>query len=60
MSTVTGVTDWEFLRPDHASSMGGEEDPAHKVTLDDFDGEIAVFQVSERKISTSCSFIERI
>ncbi len=47
-STVTGVTDWEFLKPDHSSSAG-EQEPAHKISLDDFDGEISVFQVSRHR-----------
>jgi len=44
ISSVTGATDWEFLRPE-PSHVGGNQDPTHKITLDDFDGEISVFQV---------------
>lgn len=43
---VMGVSDWDFLRPpsDHAPSPE-EEDSSKRPSLDDFDGEIAVFQV---------------
>ena len=45
---VMGVSDWDFLCP--PSEMRGvsgdeEEDTSHRPSLDDFDGEIAVFQV---------------
>ncbi len=40
---VMSVTDWDFLRP--PSVPVGEDDHAHRPSLDDFDGEIAVFQV---------------
>ena len=40
---VMGVSDWDFLRPPTATSE--EEDEAKRPSLDDFDGEIAVFQV---------------
>ena len=56
MESVTGVTDWEFLKPDtvsyplHANSDQHMRDVQERVkpknpTLDDFDGELAVFQV---------------
>ena len=39
---VMGVSDWDFLRP---PSMAMEEDESRRPSIDDFDGEIAVFQV---------------
>ena len=39
---VMGVSDWDFLRP---PSMDSGEDEGKRPSLDDFDGEIAVFQV---------------
>ena len=56
MESVTGVTDWKFLKPDtvsyplHANSDQHMRDVQERVkpknpTLDDFDGELAVFQV---------------
>ncbi len=40
---VMGVSDWDFLcPPGHTSSLG--EDVTKRPSLDDFDGEIAIFQ----------------
>ncbi len=39
---VMGVSDWDFLRP---PSSPPEEDESKRPSLDDFDGEIAIFQV---------------
>lgn len=40
---VIGVSDWDFLRP--PSAPEDEDDHITRPSLDDFDGEIAVFQV---------------
>lgn len=39
---VMGITDWDFLRPSNVPVE--DDDHAHRPSLDDFDGEIAVFQ----------------
>ena len=45
---VMGVSDWDFLcPPEEMDKSDGEEDDSKRPSLDDFDGEIAVFQVSE-------------
>ena len=41
---VMSVTDWDFLRP--PSVPMEEADHTHRPSLDEFDAEIAVFQVS--------------
>ena len=43
---VIGVSDWDFLRP--PSAPEDEDDHTHRPSLDDFDGEIAVFQVGRK------------
>ncbi len=43
---VMGVSDWDFLRPlslDETTEEGADE--SKRPSLDDFDGEIAIFQV---------------
>ena len=47
LQAVTGVTDWDFLRP---SSASAQDDHAHRPSLDDFDGEISVFQVCNKSM----------
>lgn len=43
---VLGVTDWDFLRPPDSSPVTESKDfTHHRPSLEDFDGEIAVFQV---------------
>ena len=53
MEVVTGYSDWEFLRPDVdnevsvATLAGDQTTKKHRTTsLEDFDNELAVFQVS--------------
>jgi len=41
-----GVSDWDFLRPPGMDPSEDEESLGKRPSLDDFDGEIAVFQVS--------------
>ena len=43
LQAVLSVTDWDFLCP--PSAPQADTDTAHRPSLDDFDGEIAVFQV---------------
>lgn len=44
---VMGVSDWDFLCPvESVERPDEEEDTSKRPSLDDFDGEIAVFQVS--------------
>lgn len=45
---VMGVSDWDFLRPPATTS--DEEDEIKRPSLDDFDGEIGVFQVSNNVV----------
>ena len=42
---VMGVSDWDFLCPLGMES-GPDEDISKRPSLDEFDGELAVFQVS--------------
>ena len=62
---VMGVSDWDFLCPatTTAPTEGGEkgqrsevegEDTTKRPSLDDFDGEIAVFQVSSSTLALQC------
>ena len=44
---VMGVSDWDFLRPPGMEPSEDEESLGKRPSLDDFDGEIAVFQVSD-------------
>ena len=51
---VMGVSDWEFLAPERGGAE--ESDPvAKRPSLDDFDGEIAIFQVSI--LDTYCAYM---
>ena len=46
LPVVMSMTDWDFLRPAGAPVQEEEEDPhTNRPLLDDFDAEIAVFQV---------------
>ncbi len=45
-----GVSDWDFLRP---PSSPPEEDESKRPSLDDFDGEIAIFQVRNKWLEIS-------
>lgn len=47
---VMGISDWDFLRPPTDTSV--EEDETKRPSLDDFDGEIAVFQVCTYSLNT--------
>ena len=59
MEAVTGVSDWEFLKPDqeqdklhvdvHACAQVPQDQQRRlkNPSLEDFDGELAVFQVTE-------------
>ena len=42
---VMGVSDWDFLCPP-GMEPGPDEDITKRPSLDEFDGELAVFQVS--------------
>lgn len=44
LPAVMGVSDWDFLQPPSPPLLE-QEDTSHRPSLDDFDGEIAVFQV---------------
>ena len=50
LAGVMGVSDWEFLCPvawrdSPAHQSSGEAESGKRPSLDDFDGELAVFQV---------------
>ena len=49
---VMGVSDWDFLCPaEEAGTLDSDEDTSKRPSLDDFDGEIAVFQVCQLSLS---------
>ena len=45
LNQVTGVSDWDFLCPPGMES-GPDEDISKRPSLDEFDGELAIFQVN--------------
>ncbi len=56
MEVVTGFSDWEFLKPDTIISVSSDEPKRHRnISLEDFDGELAVFQVCEIKCTCTCT-----
>lgn len=49
LESVTGISDWEFLKPDKgipSETPLKENKKVKNPTLEDFDGEIAIFQVT--------------
>lgn len=46
---VIGVSDWDFLCPP-GMEPGPDEDVSKRPSLDEFDGELAVFQVHVRTV----------
>ena len=48
LNLVTGVSDWDFLCPP-GMEPGPDEDISKRPSLDEFDAELAVFQVRSMK-----------
>ena len=46
LHVVMGVSDWDFLCPSGMEPRP-DEDISKRPSLDEFDGELAIFQVSE-------------
>ncbi len=62
MEVVTGYSDWEFLRPDANNEVGVATLAVDQTTkkrrttsLEDFDNELAVFQVNVLYMWTTCN-----
>ena len=60
MEVVTGFSDWEFLKPENDLSnvmktvSTDEKKKRRNVSLEDFDGELAVFQVCQ--VTCTCTY----
>ena len=49
MNVVMGVSDWDFLCPT-GMEPGPDEDISKRPSLEEFDGELAIFQVGQKAI----------